>query len=97
MNKRIYEEVKFIPRIYVDFNEMIEQDLVLLAKCDNKKDSEDNLIHIFQGKEVHIYMDDEHIDGFKDKLIASGKVEKNDSGLFPITGKNGQIDHPDSE
>lgn len=91
MNKRVYEEFNLIPRIYVDFNEMIDKDLVLLSKYDDKRDSADNLIHLFPGKEVHIYMDDEHFEGYKDKLIASGKVEKNNSGLFPIAKWNCRI------
>ncbi len=32
------------PRIYVDFNEMIEKNLVLLYKTDIKKDSYGNIV-----------------------------------------------------
>ena len=36
-------------RLYVDFNEMIDDDLVLLSKTDFKKDSQGNLIELKEG------------------------------------------------
>ncbi len=66
-----------IPRIYVDFNEMINFDLVLLSKEDYKKDSAGNLVHLYEGLRVFIYMDDEDDNGNPDNLVASGIVVKN--------------------
>lgn len=65
------------PRIYVDFNEMVEEDLVLLSKTDYKLDSAGNLVLLFEGLLVKIYMDDVDEAGNVDNLIAEGIVEKN--------------------
>ncbi|WP_282628371.1 hypothetical protein [Empedobacter sedimenti] len=64
-------------RIYVDFNEMLEEDLVLLSKEDSKLDSAGNLVNFYEGLNVRIYMDDEDEAGNADNLIAEGIVEKN--------------------
>ena len=40
------------PRIYVDFNEMIEDDLVLLSKTDIKLDSAGKRIELLAGAKV---------------------------------------------
>ncbi len=66
-----------IPRIYVDFNEMISFDLVLLSKENYKQDSVGNLVHLYEGLEVSIYMDDEDDNRDSDSLVASGIVVKN--------------------
>lgn len=65
------------PRIYVDFNEMIENDLVLLSKEDYKNDSEGNVVNLYEGLHVYIYMDDQDELGNSDNLVASGIIERN--------------------
>ncbi|MBL1274532.1 MAG: hypothetical protein COB30_000430 [Ectothiorhodospiraceae bacterium] len=65
------------PYIYVDFNEMVEQNLVLLSQEDTKVDSTGKLVSLYQGLEIVIYMDDLDESGSKDNLIAEGVVEKN--------------------
>lgn len=45
-------------RLYVDFNELIEEDLVLLSQQDTKLNYGGEEILLFQGKQVDIYMDD---------------------------------------
>ena len=65
------------PRIYVDFNEMLEEDLVLFSKEDSKKDSAGNFVQLFEGLFVKIYMDDVDEAGNVDNLIAEGIVERN--------------------
>lgn len=45
-------------RIQVDFNELIESDLVLLSRQDIKLDNSGQEILLFPGKEIDIYMDD---------------------------------------
>jgi hypothetical protein len=71
-------------RIYVDFNEMVESDLVLLSKIDVKADSNGNEVTLAEGLFVHIYMDDTDASDNKDNLLADGIVELNDPN------KNGQ-------
>jgi len=65
------------PRICVDFNEMLERDLVLLSKDDSKSDSEGNLIEMVEGTTVHIYENDTDRHGNPDYMIASGVIERN--------------------
>lgn len=70
------------PKLYVDFDEMIDHDLVLLSQKDTKLDFEGNEIVLIQNLEVDIYMDDVDEFGVKDDLIASGKVVRNDTVFF---------------
>lgn len=64
------------PRIYVDFNEMLEPNLVLLSQTDTKPDSAGVPIPLHEGKVVHVYMDDVDDAGKIDYLIADGVVER---------------------
>lgn len=66
-------------RIYVDFNEMLEDNLVLLSKTDIKKDSDGNDVILYQGLQVKIYGDDLNDSNEEDNLIAEGVVELNNS------------------
>lgn len=78
-------------RLYVDFNERIENDLVLLSQQDIKLDEDGKEVLLFQGKQVDIYMDDTDENGFIDNLVASGIVALNNTGLFPICKWNCRI------
>ncbi|NHZ42959.1 hypothetical protein [Massilia aquatica] len=69
--------LKKIPRICVDFNEMLEPDLVLLTKNDTKTDSSGAVITLYEGMDVAIYSEDGNADKLRDDLIAEGKVERN--------------------
>ncbi|MBC9909474.1 hypothetical protein [Chitinophaga varians] len=80
------------PRIYVDFNEMIAEDLVLLSQEDTKQDSDGNVVLLCEGKMIDIFMDDTNEPGEKDNLMASGTVEANTTGLFPVCKWNCRID-----
>lgn len=80
------------PRIYVDFNEMIDKNLVLLSKTDFKKNSDGLLIELKEGLCIKIYMDDTDDLNKQDNLIAEGTVELNNSGLFDICKWNCRID-----
>lgn len=65
------------PRLYVDFNEMLDANLVLLSKCDFKTDSDGQKIWLHDGLKVYLYMEDINDNGEKDNLIAEGVVVKN--------------------
>jgi len=67
------------PEFYVDFNEMVESDLVLLSSVDVKRTSDDADIELREGMEIIIYMDDFTDDGRRDNLVAEGVVERNHS------------------
>ncbi len=65
------------PRIYVDFNEMVEPELVLLSRDDQKVDSAGNTVTLAEGLRVHVYMDDADDDGNPTNLLATGVAERN--------------------
>ncbi|HLP11170.1 MAG TPA: hypothetical protein VK177_04500 [Flavobacteriales bacterium] len=68
-------------RIYVDFNEMVEDDLVLLAKDNFTIDSQGNRVELREGLKVDIYMDDIDDNDNPDNLIASGIVLPNNTDI----------------
>ena len=66
------------PRLSVDFNEMLEPDLFLLARDDEKVDSSGAVVSLSEGMRVYVYEpegDDEN--GVPRYLLATGIVEKN--------------------
>jgi hypothetical protein len=63
------------PRIYVDFNEMLDADLVLLSQDDTKADSSGSDVHLSAGMPVHVYSDD--VGPGDPILVADGTVERN--------------------
>lgn len=70
-------------RIYVDFNEMLDHNIVLLSKDDTKIDSTGNIITFYEGMPVSIYSDDISDTGEIDNLIAEGIAIKQDLSNFP--------------
>lgn len=64
------------PRIPVDFNEMLEPDLVLLSQTDFRTDSAGTTVHLREGLLVHLYESDVDDSGNFDNLIAEGTVER---------------------
>jgi hypothetical protein len=63
------------PRIAVDFNELLEPDLVLLARDDQRSDTAGGLVAMFAGRTVHLVMDDLDGAGAPDPLLATATVE----------------------
>jgi hypothetical protein len=63
------------PRIPVDFNEMVEPDLVLLSRTGVRTDSTGASVTLRAGDQVFIYSDDNDDQGRPDPLIAMGWVE----------------------
>jgi hypothetical protein len=66
-------------RLYVDFNEMLDHNLVLLSKNDLIKDSEGNDVILYEGLKVKIYEENFNDLNEEDNLIAEGIVELNTS------------------
>lgn len=72
------------PLFYVDFNELMEIDVVLLSQTDTKKDVHGNEICLSEGLPIEIYSDDIGEDGKPDNLVAEGVVIPNKyTGSFP--------------
>ena len=70
-------EISLMARVYVDFNEMLSNNIVLLSKEDIKTDAEGNAVIFTEGKAVSVYMDDVDAEGIPDNLIADGTSELN--------------------
>ena len=70
-----------LPRLSVDFNEMLEADLVLLSKTDTRSDSSGQTVALSDGLVVQVYEDDLGGQGQPDALVAEGRVERNNSGV----------------
>lgn len=62
----------------VDFNEMPDTDLVLLSATDQRLDASGESITLRAGMEVTVFMEDEGDDGEPDRLLAYGKIERNE-------------------
>ena len=70
-------------RVSVDFNEMIDDNLVMLSQTDIKTDSQGNLITLYEGMPISIYEEDIYANGEIDYLIAEGTVIKHDLNTHP--------------
>ena len=68
------------PKIRVDFNELVEDNLVLLSKHDEIKDLDGNIISLYSGMHVIVFEDDLDDNNMVDNLIAHGTVELNTYG-----------------
>jgi hypothetical protein len=64
---------------HVDFNEMLEPDLVLLSAEDTKVDSHGKSVALYEGLHVIVYAKDTDSNGNADNLLAAGVVERNRS------------------
>lgn len=62
-------------RIHVDFEQLIDENLVPLSDTDEVIDSKGNKILLQEGKEVLLYSDDLGSCSTKENLIAEGVVE----------------------
>jgi len=70
-------------RIYVDFNEMVTENIVLLSKEDTKIDSDGNLITFYEGMPIIVGCDDVADDETSDNLIAEGIAIQYDLSDIP--------------
>ena len=70
-------------RVYVDLNEMVTDDIVLLSKDDTKVDSMGSIITFFEGMPVSLYSDDASNSGETDNLIFEGTAIKYDLKSYP--------------
>jgi hypothetical protein len=68
---------KPLPRLCVDFNELLAPDLVLLSRHDEEPDADGEMVHLYEGLAVAIFSDDLDDQGQPDKLVAVGIVERN--------------------
>jgi len=69
------------PCFRVDFNELVEPDLVLLSQDDHKQDSSGQLVELRTGLAAEVYEEGVDTAGLPDELFAQGVVQKNVSGV----------------
>lgn len=65
--------------LHVDFNELVEPDLVLLARTDRRLDAQGQLVELHEGLRVRVCQEDKDSEQKPDDLYADGVVEKNSS------------------
>jgi hypothetical protein len=65
------------PRVRVDFNELVQGDLVLLSKTDEVEDSDGNQFLLKEGMEVFVYEFNAYDDDTNQYLFADGIAELN--------------------
>jgi hypothetical protein len=64
-------------RFQVDFNELVEPDLVLLSRADQREDETGRLVALVEGMSINVWEADLNERGEPDDLIASGVVVRN--------------------
>lgn len=79
--KEIIENIKK-PFLYIDYNEMLDDETIMLSKTDIKNDYLGNPIELCQGLEIVGYQEDESIEGERDDIIAEGICVLNDTGTW---------------
>lgn len=70
------------PFLYVDYNELIDDDLVLLSQGDTQNDYFGNAVRLRAGLEVVGYCEDGDEEG-RDDLVSEGVCVCNDTAYFP--------------
>lgn len=70
-------------RIYIDLNEMVTEDIVLLSRDDAKVDSRGELVTFYEGMPVSVYSDDASDAGEWDPLLGEGVALRYDLRAYP--------------
>lgn len=68
------------PRFSVDFNELLERDLVMLSQTDLRKDIDDSPVLLVEGLPIEVQEENLYDDGTHEVLFARGVVEANSTG-----------------
>ena len=70
--------------ICVDFNEMVDFNIVMLSQTDVKMDCQGNEITLYEGMPVCIFEEDVYEDGTIDYLVAEGIVIQHNIEFYPF-------------
>lgn len=71
------------PRFSVDFNELLESDLVMLSQTDLRKEIDGSLVLLVDGLPIEVQQESFYDDGTHEVLFARGVVEINSTGTWP--------------
>jgi len=69
------------PRFSVDFNELLERDLIMLSQADSRKDINGSSVLLVEGLPIEVQEDNLYDDGTHEVLFARGVVEANSTGI----------------
>ena len=70
-------------RFTVDFNEMLESDLLMLSQTDLRQDIHGQPVPLHEGLAVQVQEENHYADGSHELLLARGVVEANRTGTWP--------------
>ncbi|WP_432726681.1 hypothetical protein [Variovorax sp. W6] len=80
------------PRFSVDFNELLERDLIMLSQTDFRKDINGSSVLLVEGLPIEVQEDNLYDDGTHEVLFARGVVEANSTGIALGLTSNGAAD-----
>lgn len=69
-------------RFSVDFNELLEHDLIMLSQTDFRKDINGSPVLLAEGLAIEVQEDNRYDDGTHELLFARGVVETNSTGTW---------------
>ncbi|MGJ7501521.1 hypothetical protein ACSFBF_14245 [Variovorax sp. ZT5P49] len=70
------------PRFSVDFNELLERDLIMLSQTDVRKDIDGSSVLLVEGLPVEVQEENLYDNGTHEVLFARGVVEANSTGTW---------------
>ncbi|MEW5248283.1 hypothetical protein [Microbulbifer discodermiae] len=70
------------PRVLVEFNEIVQDEVVLLSRSDEVTDSAGNSFLLKEGLEVSVYEFNHYDGGIKEFLFADGVAELNELSII---------------
>jgi hypothetical protein len=70
------------PRFSVDFNELLERDLIMLSQTDLREDINGSPVLLVEGLPVEVQEENLYDDGTHEVLFARGVVEANSTGTW---------------
>ena len=78
--------------LHVDFNEMLEPDLVLLSQTDQVVDQEGNIVQLYEGLFISLYSEDFDEQGNPQYKVSMGSFEtEEEAQLFISYLKDSEI------
>jgi hypothetical protein len=82
--------LEHLPRIRVDFNELVDPNLVLLSKTDVVECDDGTRLTLEQGMRLIAFEHNAYGDGTHEYLYAQGLAERNDPGVNGEWTRNAQ-------
>ena len=70
------------PRFSVDFNELLERDLIMLSQTDLRKDISGAFVQLVEGLPIEVQEESLYDDGTHEVLFARGVVGANSTGTW---------------